>query len=180
MYSQALYYAWHGIIRFDKGIATVNLLMNRASPWMDIDSHIPYEGKVTLSNKTARTGLVRVPSWIEPSQVKSFVRNKPVDVSHTGRSLSFEGLKPKDEVRLESPMLEREDQYTIHGEKFQVTFRGSTLVDIQPRTTGFPRSPHSTAKTTADPIYQRQHFRSGPAPKKTVTRFVSEDLIPLN
>ena len=33
--AQGLYYAWHGITRFDNGVATVNLFLNRAAPWMD-------------------------------------------------------------------------------------------------------------------------------------------------
>src|SRR5205814_2933934 len=41
--SIGLYYAWHGITRFDDGVATVNLFLNRASSWMDIDSYLPYE-----------------------------------------------------------------------------------------------------------------------------------------
>ena len=44
-----LYYAWHGITRFDQssGTATVNLLLNRAAPWLDVDSWLPYEGRAT-------------------------------------------------------------------------------------------------------------------------------------
>ncbi|MFO1094303.1 MAG: hypothetical protein U0992_13505 [Planctomycetaceae bacterium] len=55
--AQGYYYAWHGITRFDQGVATVNLFLNRASPWMDIDSHLPYAGKVVLHNKTAHTAF---------------------------------------------------------------------------------------------------------------------------
>src|SRR5450631_1084577 len=98
VYSQALYYAWHGILRYDKGTATVNLLMNRVSPWMDIDSHIPYEGKATLRNKAARTALVRIPSWVEARDVKSYARNRPIEPGATGRYLISESLRPGDEI----------------------------------------------------------------------------------
>ena len=36
------------------GHAQVNLLLNRASPWLDVDSYLPYEGKVVIHNKTAQ------------------------------------------------------------------------------------------------------------------------------
>jgi hypothetical protein len=49
--SIGLYYAWEGITRFSDGVATVNLFLNRASKWMDVDSYLPYEGKVELHNK---------------------------------------------------------------------------------------------------------------------------------
>jgi len=51
------YHAWEGIIRENKGVAQVNLLLNRASPWLDIDSYLPYEGKVMIRNKTAGSSL---------------------------------------------------------------------------------------------------------------------------
>ena len=52
--TQAMYYAWHSTVRFKDAVATVNLLLNRASPWMDVSSYLPYEGKVVLKNKQAR------------------------------------------------------------------------------------------------------------------------------
>ena len=41
-----------GMVSFDtiRESHRYNLLLNRASPWMDIDSYIPYEGKVVLKN----------------------------------------------------------------------------------------------------------------------------------
>ena len=39
-----LYYAWEGIVRCCAGMATVNLLLNRSSPWLDIDSHCHLSG----------------------------------------------------------------------------------------------------------------------------------------
>ncbi|MBI4531458.1 MAG: hypothetical protein HY709_08025, partial [Candidatus Latescibacteria bacterium] len=44
--SMGLFYAWEGSLRYAAGVAYVNLLLNRASPWMDVDSYLPYQGKV--------------------------------------------------------------------------------------------------------------------------------------
>jgi hypothetical protein len=63
--AQGLYYAWGGITRFHNGVATVNLFLNRASVWMDVDSYLPYEGKVVLHNKQARIAMVWMPGWVE-------------------------------------------------------------------------------------------------------------------
>jgi hypothetical protein len=62
----AFYYAWHGITRFDEEarVAQVNLFLNRVSPWLDVESSLPYEGKVILRNKRANTILVRLPMWL--------------------------------------------------------------------------------------------------------------------
>ena len=45
----------------------MNLLLNRASPWVDIDSSLPYEGLVRIRNKVADTVAVRVPGWVPSS-----------------------------------------------------------------------------------------------------------------
>jgi len=36
----ALYEAWDAIVRFENDVAQVNLLLNRASPWVEINSYL--------------------------------------------------------------------------------------------------------------------------------------------
>ena len=63
--SQAIYYAWEGIIQEKgNGVVQVNLIMNRFSPWIDILSYLPYEGKVVLKNKSAEEIFIRMPDWV--------------------------------------------------------------------------------------------------------------------
>ena len=64
--SRTLYYIWEHIVDYDQGKLRVNLLLNRASAWADIYSHIPYEGKVEVKvKKPLESVLVRVPEWVE-------------------------------------------------------------------------------------------------------------------
>jgi len=115
--AMGLYYAWEGITRFKDGVATVNLFLNRASKWMDIDSYLPYEGKVELHNKEARMALVRIPNWVEMNEVRCFVNGKPMDPGRSRRYLIFENLRQGETVRLEFPNPETKDEYTIAGER---------------------------------------------------------------
>jgi hypothetical protein len=167
--SEALYYAWHGITRFHDGVSTVNLFLNRASPWMDVDSYLPYEGKVVLHNKAAHTVLVRIPAWIATRAVKSFVNGKAVQPPFAGRYEVFQGLKPKDEIQLEFPVREETDRYTIDGKEYRITFRGSTVVDVDPR----------DRNATDYPMYARDEIKPNKAPMREVKRFVADRLIPL-
>jgi hypothetical protein len=49
---QALYYAWESIVRRENDDAvTVNLWLNRRTPWVDVLSWQPYEGRMTVQNK---------------------------------------------------------------------------------------------------------------------------------
>ena len=175
--AQGLYYAWHGITRFDKGVATVNLFLNRASEWMDVDSYLPYEGKVVLHNKQARTALVRIPGWVEIEKVTCQIerrslfgrkKKKTVSPPRYGNRLVLEHLKPKDKITLEFPVPEWTDQYTISGKKFTLTFKGSTVTDVSPRETG-----------NYYQVYERDHFKANKAPTHKIKRFVPDKIIPL-
>ena len=164
-----LYYAWHGITRFENGIAQVNLLLNRASPWMDIYSYIPYEGKVVLRNKQARAAHVRIPAWIDADKITSTINNKPAHPTRLGNQLIFEGLRKKDVIGLEFPLEERTETRTIFHTKYKIAYRGSTIMDIEPRKTG----------ADVYSIYRRAGMRQGPAPMHAVRRFIADRLPPL-
>ena len=128
--SQALYYAWDGITRFHNKVATVNLFLNRASSWMDIDSYLPYEGKVVLHNKLAGTAMVRVPSWVDRNTISIAVNGKEVKAASAGRYLVLENLAPKDLIVLTFPIEKTVEKDTMAGTVYTVTFRGSDVVDI--------------------------------------------------
>ena len=112
--TQGLYYAWEGIVRCEDGEnAQVNLLLNRASPWLDIDSHLPYEGKVDIRNKTARRiWAVRVSSWIDRRELRFEVAGQPRDPYWVGNYAVFDALKPGDVIRLKFPVVEETISYT--------------------------------------------------------------------
>jgi DUF1680 family protein len=150
-------------------VATVNMFLNRASSWMDVDSYLPYEGKVELHNKRARTALLRIPKWVEMEEVKSFVNGHRARAARSQRYLVFEGLGKGDTIRLEFPNPESQEEYTINNTKYRMTFRGNTLIDIEP----------GTKDSKLVPAYQRSHYRQQKAPMRTATRFAAERILPL-
>jgi hypothetical protein len=176
----AFYYAWHGITRYDKDakLAQVNLFLNRVSPWLDVESYLPYEGKVILRNKQARTILVRLPMWLndrlpmwDADQMavtcqRNGQRIAPVRV---GRNLLLD-VKDGDVVELTFPVPARTDKYTINGKAYTIQFRGGTVVDIDNRNTS----------SDLIPIYQREAMKATTAPMHTVKRFVTDHILPLS
>jgi hypothetical protein len=161
--SQALYYAWDSIVSYLDGIARVNLLLNRASPWVDVDSYLPYEGKVILRNKTARAFYVRIPYWVDKGAVRCDVNGAEASVSWLGNYLLFPALGSGHVVTVRFPMVEATESYRIGDTQYRCHFRGNTLVDISPR----DESP------SVYPTYLRDHYQADRAPMKTVERFVS-------
>lgn len=173
--AMGLYCAWHGTTRFDEpsGTATVNLLLNRAAPWLDLDSWLPYEGRVVIRNKLASSVLVRLPSWVARDQVACFVDDQPVHPARTGAHLLFSDLKPRSgeraasSIRLEFPVSTTTEKHTVCGREYTLTFRGATVVDIAPRDTTPGRYRY----------YLRDELKRDQAPMRRIRRFVAEKLI---
>ena len=189
--SRGIAYAWDGILNGQGDDVQVNLLLNRASKWVDVDSYLPYEGKVVIRNKTAKRVSVRIPVWVDRNKLKASVNGMARDLSWVGAYAVFGDMKPSDTLQLDFPVTEEtvhltaktntdkkiaenkehmtaqseadkeSEQYTTYA----ITFRGNTVVDISPRN----ESP------SVYPTYLRDHMKTGKkAPMKNKTRFVSE------
>ena len=157
--SMGLYYAWDAAVRHADGQVRVNLLLNRASPWLDVDSYLPYEGKVVIHNKTARGISVRIPLWVETQEVTCQVdtsRTKPV---WFGRYLMFNGLAEDSKITITFPVKERTETFGAYTARF----KGNTIIDINPE-----------VNPGGYPIFRRDHYKARRAPMKKKTRYVSE------
>jgi hypothetical protein len=170
--TQGLYYAWEGAVRSSGDAAQVNLLLNRASKLLDVDSCLPYEGKVVIHNKAARRVSVRVPSWVSRRQIRADVAGQNRPLAWAGNYLLFDNLQRGDLLTITFPVKESTARYTVNArtpaeQAYTCTFRAGTLVDISPR----DQSP------TSYPLYQREHLRKDKAPSKTVERFVASKMI---
>jgi len=166
--TQALYYAWESIIRCNNGVAQVNLLLNRASPWMDVDSYLPYEGKVVLRNKQAKTVSVRIPRWVDRSKVRMERSDRVQAPVWSGRNVLCTDLASDAVITISFPAQERIEKAVLYGTEYTFTFRGNTVVDVKPRS----RPPGCY------PMYVRDHMQADKAPMKTKRRFVSRVILP--
>ena len=179
--NMGLFYAWDGIVRYSDGVARVNLLLNRASPWVDIDSYLPYEGKVVIRNKEAQEVFVRIPLWVDRQAVRCQIGGRQVRPRWFESRIRFDQLKQGDVLTIEFPVGERTEEWTSPlpspgdelsrkfllrmpgGVKHSMRFRGNTLVEIEP-----PLAPNT-------PMYRQrpEMYRAAKAPMKEVKRYVS-------
>jgi len=187
----AYYHAWRSIVQHSDDVAKINLLLNRASPWLDIDSYLPYEGKVVITNKTSRKISVRLPRWVDKTTVRVSVRGKQIQPWWLGRYAMLDDVATGDVVTIEFPMVESTATYAMGWEgvvmpgwtewslprnwqgpeeltQFKCDFKGNTLVEISPREEG-----------PGYPLYLRDHLKGERAPMKTVERYVSPKLVRL-
>jgi hypothetical protein len=129
--TQGLYYAWEAIVRERLGMAQVNLLLNRASPGVDIDSWLPAEGRIVLRSRIVHRAAVHMPRWVTPGDVT--VHGSTGQGEWVGRYLVVD-TAPGDVVEIDFPVPESTASYDVDGTTYACVFRGNDLMEISPRT----------------------------------------------
>jgi len=142
----------------------VNLLLNRASPWADVNSSIPYQGRVDVKVKKVYELLVRIPEWVKPDECACTVNDAERKLNWDGRYAKIGGVKPDDVATLTFPIFERTDEVSIEERKYTLVRKGNDVVDIDPPGKYYP-------------LYQRAHYRENQVLWKKTARFVSQKLI---
>lgn len=182
-YFEPLYLAWEAITRCRDGVAQVNLLLNRASAWLDLDSYLPYEGKVVLRNKTCRGIHVRIPKWVDRRAISCTETGSGIPFSWAGNFLVLSGLTGKETITIEFPMVETVETYYLltrnvgpkwwlHKDDlptYVLHMKGSTCVKAE-----FPNRHKFTQTEPVYPVFRRDHYRANQAPMKNVTRYVHQ------
>lgn len=162
--ANCLYWVWERILRHRDDKLKVNLLMNRASEWADIDSYIPYEGRVDVRIKKPVDLSVRIPEWVKPGDTRCQVNGQERMLGWDGRYAKVGNVKPGDMANLTFPIVERTDKVWIEKKEYTLIRKGNEVVSIDP-----PGVYH--------PFYQREHYRQNKARMRKVTRFVSEETL---
>ena len=119
----------------EQGNLRVNLLLNGASQWADVYSHIPSEGKVTIKIKNSLSDVsVRMPEWIESdsSEVKGTVNNVERPVLWNGRYISAGPVASGDIVNVYFPIIERTVRERIAEKTYTLLIKGNTVLSMEP------------------------------------------------
>lgn len=164
--TRAVYYVWEQILTHKDGKLNINLLLNRASRWVDVNSHIPYRGQVDVKVKQDVDLEIRLAEWIKPEEARCAVDGIPHALAFVGaRNAHVGAVKAGQAVTLTFPIPERTDRVIIEKRPYTIIRRGNEVVWIDP--------PGSNR-----PLYQRGHYRQGETLWKTVSRFVPTSEIP--
>ena len=162
--TRALYYVWEHIVTYDGGKLRVNLLLNRASRWADVDSHIPYVGQVDVKIKEPVDLSIRIPEWVKPGEVRVQVDGADREVGWDGRYAEVGEVKPGEVATMTFPIAERADAVWIEKEKYTLVRKGNDVVAIDP-------------PGRYCPLYQRDHYRVNTTRWRKIERFVSKEAI---
>lgn len=162
--TRTLYYIWEQMVEREEGTLRVNLLLNRASPWADVHSYLPYEGRVDLKVKQeCERLLIHAPEWVEENggQLQLRIGDQPRTVAWRGRYVDAGPARAGDLVTMTFPQREYLIKEQLGDNIYVLTMKGSTVVDIE------PPGRHC-------PLFQRAHYRQNQARWRRVRRFVPE------
>ena len=162
--ARTLYWIWDRALQHNDGRLRVNLLLNRPSPWADVESHIPYLGRVDIKIKQAVSLEVRIPVWASQKETRCRVNGADRRVSWERRYCQVGSVSPGDAVMLTFPIGERTDIVHIEKERFTLVRKGNDVVSIDP-------------SGRFHPLYQRQHYRDNATRWRSMERFASAETI---
>lgn len=170
--ARALYAVWRDSISYvpslmpvQPGRLRVNLLLNRASQWADVDSYIPYVGRVDIKPKQELLLDIRLPQWVRPDEAHCTVDGEDRPLTFDGRYALVGRVDKGQSVSLTFPITERTEKIHAIGKEYTVVVRGNDVVWIDPPGKYLP-------------FYQRGQFRTGDPLYRKVTRFVSDEEYP--
>lgn len=201
-----IYYAYDAIIRCDNnGAAKVNLLLNRASPWLDVDSYQPYEGRVVIKNKTATSISVRIPRFAPLDTVSAVINGKIAERTFfVGQYMVFPCTKPGDVIDITFDLPVSIETYILGWSRIYVPgwteitqpyARANPGPNIEYRLCNSYMPSEEREKFTftfkgntvidvtpredanAYPIYLRDHYKGNKAPMKTIRRYIADKMI---
>lgn len=130
------YFAWQSAMAESDGRVYIHLPFSRAGEKLDILCHEPWRGAITLNVHQPCDVSLRIPKWVDPSQIAG-------DCVIEGRYLQLNGLSAGRSITIKYPLAEREAAYTIHDTGYRARWCGGTVVDMTP-----PGKPY--------PIYQNR------------------------
>ena len=172
---QGLYYAWEGIVRLRGDTAEVNMWLNRRSPWVDVFSSLPHEGKLRVVNKTMSRISVRKPGWANASKIRCLIDSKDVRPVWIGNRMVFDGLKGGETIQIETPVKTESAEYSVAylslrdtpGPTYACEFRSHTATKVE-----LIRQREGAISPDWYRIFRREHLRTETTPTKSVDGYV--------
>lgn len=162
--SKVLYCIWDRIVTREAGPLNVNLLLNRASPWADVDSYVPCVGQVDIRIKEPVTLRVRLPEWAQPADLVTRVDETVRETTQQGRYFVVGEVAPGQTVSLSFPLPNRTELVHIEKRPYTLKRRGNDVIAIDPPGRYLP-------------LYQRQLYASGSPRFRRVERFIPERVV---
>ena len=163
--ARQLFMVWRDMTSYDaaRNRFSVHLLLNKATLWADVDSHIPYRGEVVVHVKRAAEIAVRLPEWATPAQCRCERNGAAVQPTWDGR-YAVVPAQPGDAIRMLVPLPETRRTAHLAGRDFTLIARGNEIVNVDPA-------------GDRCPIFIKPQYQTDETTWRTVERFVADDVL---
>ncbi|MFB6137779.1 MAG: hypothetical protein ABEJ42_05485 [Halobacteriaceae archaeon] len=112
---------------------SVNLLLNRHTPALDVHSWLPHEGRVELAaHEPADLLRVRIPEWADPQRVSLAVDGEDARTHWDGPFLVTRDVHAGADLALTFGVRETETVETAADREFLVEWRADDVLSISP------------------------------------------------
>ncbi|WP_313692381.1 beta-L-arabinofuranosidase domain-containing protein [Halorarum halobium] len=136
---RGLFLAWDNAVTDEGDHLAVNLLVNRQTEQLDVESYLPHHGRLEL---TANVDLdevrVRIPQWAENSEVLLEREDDEQTPEWRGTFVTVPDLAEDESVTITFPVKERESTEAAWNRDFAVDWRGDSVRSISPSGTHYP------------------------------------------
>jgi len=133
------YLVWNSAIERRDGKVRVHLSFSRNSPWVEVVSHRPYQGRVDVLAHETTDLAIRVPPWVDKKDIRTRIAGKSVAVKLSPeRYVELHDVKKGQWVRLEYPLRQVTRTEKVNGAEYKVRWRGDTVVSIVPPGETYP------------------------------------------
>jgi hypothetical protein len=132
--TRAIFLAWDNIVTAKDGEVFINLAIDRPHPKAEVVSYQPHQGRLDVRlRRPARQLNICVPDWADRTQVKVTVDGRPTtDWSWFGPYVTMRDPKADPLFSVSYPLRRISQDVTVAGKKYRITWRGDTVISIDP------------------------------------------------
>ncbi len=132
---RALHQAWRNIVTRDGTLVSVNMLISRRTPDLEVTSHIPADGHVRLSVLREAELRFRIPEGSQ--QLEVAVNGRPAEIRRRGVFAEVGHVCSGDIVQIQFRLVEQDRDFQVGNAGFQHygftgRWRGETVTEITP------------------------------------------------
>jgi hypothetical protein len=135
--THGLFIAWKNAARFDGGVLSINMHIDKLLPQAEIRCYQPYQGKLTIALKQDAKVRVRIPEFVVASQIKATSNGAAVQPQVWGNYVDLGDRKAGEKIEVEYPLSGREESIAVGNAgfrqyRYRVTWKGDTVVRLTP------------------------------------------------
>ena len=152
---------WDSIIQKENDTVYINMAFSRNSPWVEIVSYQPYEGRIDMIVHDAEKIMVRIPSWAKKEEVQIHINHTPVHADYVDQVyVKLSGLRQNDHIKVQYPLKLAVIPEIVNGTEYLAEWKGNTVVGINPKGNFYPIFEREYMKKNAAPMLSEQPYKS--------------------